>query len=85
MGITNLIHGDLSGFAEGHNVSFDDIIHKAVVEIDEEGTTAAGATGSIGRGGDEPLSFVCDHPFIFTINDRRTQEVLFIGVFRGPN
>lgn len=81
MGIDNLIHGNLSGFANVP-VTFDDIVHKAVIEIDEDGAVAAAATGSFARS--MPEEFYCDHPFIFTINDRITQEILFAGVFRGP-
>lgn len=66
---------------------FDTVIHKAIIEIDEEGTKASAATAAISRGGisfgDAP-EFHCDHPFIFMINDLVSQEVLFAGVYRGP-
>lgn len=81
MGIDKLIHGELNGYADVP-VTFDDIVHKAVIEMDENGAVAAAATGSFARS--MPDEFHCDHPFIFTINDRITQEILFAGVFRGP-
>lgn len=82
-------HSDFSGFSENVHVRFDEIMHKVVVEVDEDGSVAAGATGgvmltSIGSE-PKPVNFHCDHGFIFMIMDRVTKEVLFAGVYRGPN
>lgn len=65
---------------------FDEVIHKAIIEIDEEGTKASAATAAIERSmsSEEVPEFHCDHPFIFMINDLVSQEVLFAGVYRGP-
>ena len=64
---------------------FDGAIHKAKIDIDEEGSVAAAATGmTITKGFIRPDEFHCDHPFIFMINDRVTHEVLIAGVYRGP-
>lgn len=77
---------DLSGFSENISVSFDDMIHKAKIEVDEEGSTAAAATGIMSRAmpmfKPEPIKFHCNHPFAFTINDRATEEILFAGIYR---
>lgn len=82
----NFIGGDFSDFADNVEVSFDDILHVAKVQVDEEGTTAAAATVSVGRGANmNSGAFICDHPFMFMIADGSTKEVLFMGVYRGPN
>lgn len=89
MGIDNLFGVPLTGFSDDTPVSFDDMMHKAKIEIDEEGSVAAAATATMSRSMSfmkpEPVNFHCDHPFVFMINDRVTQEVLFAGVYRGPN
>jgi serpin B len=60
--------------------------HKAYVEVDEEGTTAAGATAvematkSIMA---EPV-FRADHPFVFLIRDNRTNTIVFLGRMADP-
>lgn len=30
-------------------------------------------------------NFYCDHPFVYTINDRITKEILFAGIYYGPD
>lgn len=88
MGMTELFdeNKDLGDFAENMSLNFDDFIHKAVIEVDEEGTTAAAATlaPSVLSMPAEPINFHADHPFVFMINDHITEEVLFTGIYRGP-
>lgn len=58
------------------------VAHKAFVEVNEEGTEAAAATGAVMMMRCmpmPPLEFTCDHPFIFTIQHNSTSEVLFFG------
>lgn len=89
MGIKNLFRTPLTGFSDETPVTFDDMIHKAKIEIDEDGSVAAAATATMSRSltfmDAEPIEFHCDHPFIFMINDLVSQEILFAGVYRGPN
>uniref|UniRef100_A0A0E9Y316 Serine protease inhibitor n=1 Tax=Amblyomma americanum TaxID=6943 RepID=A0A0E9Y316_AMBAM len=74
-------HADFSGITGSRDLVIDDVVHKAVVEVNEEGSEAAGATGVIFvetiavRG----IPFVVDHPFLFFIRNRRTGDVLFAG------
>lgn len=63
------------------------VIHKAVLEVDEKGTVAAAATGTI----IETLSIILpqtvmrvDHPFYMAIRDNSTGTILFEGVIRDP-
>ncbi|XP_057419436.1 serpin-ZX-like [Lotus japonicus] len=64
------------------------IFHKASVEVNEEGTDAAAATGAIlAKGGSIPskiTDFVADHPFIFLIRQDFTETIFFIGQVLNP-
>ena len=85
MGVGNISSEE---FAEKQSMQFD-AFHKANIEIDEGGTEAAAATGilvirSLVRS-TLNLSFNCNRPFVFLINDKRSKEVLFAGVYRGPD
>jgi len=87
LGVTDLFsgQGDLSSFS---NVPLraDSVIHKAVVEVTEEGTVAAAATGIIGtRSGGRRKNMIFDRPFIFLIHDKRTRVTLFSGIYRSPD
>jgi len=62
-------------------------IQKAVVEVDEEGTKAAAATGvTIGLTSVpiDQFNLVADRPFLFAIVHQPTGTVLFLGVVRQP-
>ena len=79
---------DFSGIGEGP-LRIAEVVHKAFVEVNEEGTEAAAATGvSMGlclvRPPTEPLVFKADHPFLFFIRDRDTNAVLFSGRLLDP-
>lgn len=63
------------------------IKHKAYVDVNEEGTEAAGATAvemqtrSMRR---DPV-FRADHPFLFVIRDHATDSILFLGRLSDPS
>ena len=65
------------------------VIHKAFVEVNEEGTQASAATSMIAT--DEislndaqiPV-FQADHPFIFLIQENQTGSILFMGRVSEP-
>lgn len=63
-----------------------DVIHKAFIAVDEQGTEAAAATAVImettSRGSDP--NFIADEPFIYFIRDRQTGAVLFMGRVMDP-
>lgn len=87
MNITHLFAGsDLSGFADNvQSLRFDDIVHKAVFDVDEYGTSTASATGGRGVDDDEPFRFHLNHPFLFCLYDMDSGVNLFTGVYRGPS
>lgn len=72
---------DLSGITGGRELVVSDVLQRAVVDVNEEGTEAAAASGVVGvnRIGLEPFRFFADHPFLFFIRDRRTHELFFAG------
>ncbi|WAI00499.1 serpin family protein [Methanogenium organophilum] len=79
---------DFSGMDNTRFLFITDVIHKAFVEVNEEGTEAAAATAVIvGRGVsvEQPVPvFRADHPFIFLIEDDETGSLLFMGKVADP-
>ena len=64
-----------------------DVIHRAVLEVDENGTTAAAATAEALAAGEylpPPTVMRVDHPFFLAIRDNATGTILFEGVIRDP-
>lgn len=66
-----------------------DVLHKAFVEVNEEGTEAAAATGVVvkaeaARLPDPPKVFTADRPFLFVIRHTPTNTVLFLGRCEKP-
>jgi serpin B len=74
---------DFSGINGKRDLFISAVIHKAYVEVNEEGTEAAAATGVVMRltsVGPAPLPvFRADHPFLFLIRDNLSGSILFIG------
>lgn len=80
-------HANLTGFSADTNLSIDDAVHKAKIEVNEEGSTAAAATVLISFRSARPLEpaqFFCNHPFMFFIYSHKSKAILFNGVYRGP-
>lgn len=79
---------DFSGINGKKDLFISDVIHKAFILVDEEGTEAAAATGvamaraSIVR--DQPIVLTIDRPFFFQIVDHDTGETLFFGSIADP-
>ena len=69
------------------NLYIAEVNHKAIIEVNEEGTEAAAAT-SVGIGVTSlpppPIHFIADRPFFFAIHDNETKTVLFMGVVMEP-
>ncbi len=58
--------------------------HKAIVEVNEEGTEAAAAT-SVGVGFESAApQFIADRPFFFAIRENETGTVLFMSTVVDP-
>jgi len=80
---------DFSGI-DGHGkVKISAVVHKAFVDVSEQGTEAAAATGmamrSLSVRMPEPaVVFRADHPFLFVIRDTGSEAILFIGRLINP-
>nr|XP_015798088.2 leukocyte elastase inhibitor isoform X1 [Nothobranchius furzeri]XP_015798090.2 leukocyte elastase inhibitor isoform X1 [Nothobranchius furzeri] len=75
---------DFSGMSSNKELFLSKVSHKAFVEVNEEGTEAAAATGiSIMLCCAGPV-FRADHPFLFFIRHNPTMSVLFAGRFCSP-
>ena len=84
----NLSGMGISGCPGGGGNSFiSDVVHKAFVLVEEEGTEAAAATGvvvTVESMPPPPIKVSVDRPFIFLIRDRGTDAVLFVGRVLDP-
>ena len=70
---------DFSGIREG--VYINRVLHKAVIEVNEEGSEAAAATVVEMKevAARQPITFIADKPFMFIIADGTTGTILFMG------
>lgn len=89
LGVGDLFNGtaDFSTLTEQHGILFDDAIHKAKIDVNEEGTVAAAATAIFGFRSSrpaEPTRFVANFPFVYVLYERPTSSILFMGVYRDP-
>jgi serpin B len=81
-------HADLSGISDKKSLTVSKVLHKSFVEVTEEGTEAAAASGIVtGFTSSAPQTkekFCCDHPFIFFIKENKTNTILFFGRLSTP-
>ena len=78
---------DFSAMTEKKDLFISDVIHKAFVAVDEEGTEAAAATAVIMEAAMARIfneSLIVDRPFIFAIRDIATGQILFVGRVTNP-
>jgi len=78
---------DFSGMTGAKDLFISAVVHKAFVDVNEEGTEAAAATAVVmGRAAmPEPAPVFCaDHPFLFLIRDTKTGAILFFGRILDP-
>ena len=87
MDIAFSFNADFSGM-NGHGGLFiEKVLHKAFIEVNEEGTEAAAATTvhmletAIH---DPPKVFDADHPFLYLIQHKETGTILFMGKVVNP-
>lgn len=80
---------DFSGITGKQNLFINEAIHKAVIEVEEEGTRAAAATLFTLCYGATPdprprLVFHVDRPFMFLIRHNPSKTILFLGRVVDP-
>jgi serpin B len=92
MGMTDAFSdqkADFSGLTDKKVLKISEVIHKAFVDVNEEGTEAAAATAVVMKKMceepyHEPTFFRADHPFLFFIRDNTTNSILFMGRIVNP-
>jgi serpin B len=90
MGMTRVFtpgEAELTGMSSEEELYVSAVIHKAFVDVNEEGTEAAAATGVEVKSAEAiegPAVFRADHPFVFLIRDNRTGGILFLGRLVNP-
>ncbi|NWQ82425.1 SPB6 protein, partial [Columbina picui] len=82
----DLQKADFSGISAGKELGLSEVVHKAFVEVNEEGTEAAAATAGVMmlRCAMIVPDFTADHPFLFFIRHNKTSSILFCGRFCSP-
>ncbi len=79
---------DFSGMTGRRDLFISAVIHQAYVDVNEEGTEAAAATGVVMKmtsmGPNRTPVFKADHPFIFMIRDNTSGSILFLGRVMNP-
>ncbi len=77
---------DFSGMTHDDLLYLDQVVHQAFVDVNEEGTEAAAATGVSAMAISAPriVEFRADHPFVFLIRDNRTGLLMFVGRITDP-
>lgn len=89
MGMTDAFSETLADFS-GISDTFlyiTAVIHKAFIDVNEEGSEAAAATAVVMGTksiGPQPKHFIADRPFFFAIRDLRTGSILFMGRVLDP-
>jgi serpin B len=76
---------DFSGMTGNQDLTIADVVHKAYVAVDEQGTEAAAATGVVmSATAMMQNSLTINQPFIFVIRDIQTGSILFVGRVLNP-
>ncbi|HKB39083.1 MAG TPA: serpin family protein [Gemmataceae bacterium] len=79
---------DFSGITSDTDLMISVVVHKAFVDVNEQGTEAAAATGvgivaTSAAPAPTPV-FRADHPFLFLIRDMQSGSILFMGRLADP-
>ena len=80
---------DFSGMRAERDLFISEVKHKAIVEVNEEGTEAAAVTSvglTVFGTADPPqrFTFIADRPFLMAIRDAQTGAILFMGAVIEP-
>ncbi|XP_078265934.1 neuroserpin [Rhinoraja longicauda] len=76
---------DLSGITESAELYISQVVHRAFIEVNEEGSEAAASTGLAAAIMSLPRHrFMANHPFMFLIRSKLTAAVLFVGRLMEP-
>uniref|UniRef100_A0A8D8FXN8 Serpin B9 n=1 Tax=Culex pipiens TaxID=7175 RepID=A0A8D8FXN8_CULPI len=67
-----------------NGIFLGDIVQKARIVVNEEGTTASASTAAIFANKATPPRFFANRPFAFLIVDKRFDVILFMGQVKNP-
>ncbi|NXD29833.1 SPB11 protein, partial [Spelaeornis formosus] len=89
MGMTDIFTEskvDLSAMTFAKSLVLSNVVHKAYVEVNEEGTVAAAGTGASIVRRSLPLTevFMANHPFLFFVRHNPTSAIVFFGKLCSP-
>ncbi|XP_073434172.1 alpha-1-antitrypsin-like [Dendrobates tinctorius] len=86
MGVVDVFsdNADLSGITSGANIKISKAVHKAVLNVNEHGTEAAGVTALEVVPMMLPTQVKYNRPFIFIVYDLKAKSVIFIGRVLNP-
>jgi len=85
-----MMGADFSGIDGTKNLYIAEVVHKAFIDVNEEGSEAAAATAVMmptltSSSNHIPIPvFMANHPFIFMIVHNQTKSILFMGRFAKP-
>ena len=85
-------HAEFGGIQDEAPLWLDQVLHRAVAEVNEEGTEAAAATMMVFAGSSlrkqrpEPyFRMIVDRPFVFLVRDEVSGAILFLGFVIDPS
>ncbi|XP_048355361.1 serpin E3 isoform X2 [Sphaerodactylus townsendi] len=87
LGITDMfdpVVADFTGISEQGSLFISEAIHKAKIEVTEDGTKASGATAMVLLKRSRAAVFKADRPFNFLLRQASTGSILFIGRLTNP-
>uniref|UniRef100_A0A8C1WMR3 Si:ch1073-416d2.3 n=1 Tax=Cyprinus carpio TaxID=7962 RepID=A0A8C1WMR3_CYPCA len=86
LGISNVFlrSANLTGLSQDPHLRVSQVLHKAVIEVDEKGTTAASATSVGITAYSLPATFIVNRPFFFFLYHEATSSLLFMGRVIDP-
>ncbi|EGV96960.1 neuroserpin [Cricetulus griseus] len=88
LGVTEIFIKDanLTAMSDKKELFLSKVVHKSFIEVNEEGSEAAAASGMIAISRMAVLypQVIVDHPFFFLIKNRKTGTILFMGRVMHP-
>lgn len=87
LGILDLfdMNANLNKIYANHQTYLHRVIHKAKIEVNEEGTVASSVTGGVFANKATPPRFYANRPFAFFIVEKTTKIIIFCGNVRNPS
>ncbi|KAB0369001.1 hypothetical protein FD755_019006 [Muntiacus reevesi] len=80
-------NANFSGITNEHKLAVSQVVHKAVLDVGEEGTEGAAVTAVLVLGSSlilDALTVSFDRPFLISILHKDTQSIIFLGKVTNP-